>query len=218
MVIGYVLLAIALAEFVLGLFFLTRYKNQQSTFWFGLFCFGSAIYVGSNGMGFISHMFNISEKMSWLGGMFATAMFLPFSKSFPFPQKNFRELVPWAVWPVAVFSAGLIFSDAFIIGRGITPFTPGYLTQPGQLFWFMVVILVLYWTWSLGNLIRTFQKSDGTFKKNLRLILFGILVSLLFSIFFDIVLPLVTVNTFGYVGSVMTSVWLGFTSYILLKK
>ena len=218
MVIGYTLLAIAIIEFVLGIFFLTRYKNQQSTFWFGLFCIGSAIYVGSNGMGFVSNTFSIGEKMSWLGGMIATAMFLPFSTSFPFPQKNFRELIPWALWPVAIFSTGLIFSDVFIVGRGITQFTPGYMTQPGQLFWFMSAVLVLYWTWSLANLFRTFKKSDGIFKKNLSLILFGILVSLVFSIFFDIVLPLVTVNTFGYVGSVMTSVWLGMTSYILIKK
>ncbi|MFH0829028.1 MAG: histidine kinase N-terminal 7TM domain-containing protein [Candidatus Kerfeldbacteria bacterium] len=218
MVIGYILLTLSLVELILGVFFLTRYKNQQSTFWFGLFCFGSAIYVGSNGMGFISHVFNNAEEMSWLGGMIATAMFLPFSTSFPFPQRNFREQVPWAVWPAVIFSTGLIFSDAFIVGRGITRFTPGYMTQPGQLFWFMNVVLVFYWIWSLVNLFRTFKKSDGIIRKNLRLILFGILVSLLFSIFFDVVLPLVTVNIFGYVGSVMTSAWLGMTSYILVAK
>lgn len=218
MVIGYILLALALAEFILGLFFLTRYKNQQSTFWFGLFCIGSGIYVGANGLGYISSVYFIGERVGWLGGMLATTTFFPFSLSFPFPQRNFRELVPWVVWPAAVFSAGILFSDAFVMGHGAAKYYTGYMTQPGKLFWFMIVVFIFYWSWSLTNLFRTFQKSDGIHRKNLNLIIVGILISLLISVFFDIVLPLVTVSSYGYVGSIMTSAWLGVTSYILVAK
>lgn len=42
--------------------------------------------------------------------------------------------------------------------------------------------------------------------------------SLAISGYFDIYKPLTNASRFGYVGSLCSSIWFGFTAYILLKK
>lgn len=218
MTIGILLLAIALAEFALGLWFIFAYRRQQSTFWYGLFAIGAASYVGSNGLGFLLDNFYIAERLGWAGGALLTSFFLPFSFSFPIPRRSAREMIPWVVWPIIIFVFGTIFTDLFIKDQGIISYRAGYQTSVGPLFWFYLLFFGVYWTWSIANLISRRLESDGIHRWQLNMLLLGVLASLTFSVAFDIVLPLVAVSNFGYVGSLFSTVWLGFTSYILVKK
>lgn len=218
--IGWLLLVIALAELCLGLFFLFRYQKNQATFWYGLFAISAALYVGSNGLGYADALISgqMAEQLAWIGGMNTAFFFLAFSYSFPLPVKNNKEVLPWVVWPAGLFTLGILFTDVFI-GRQVIPlFGEGYTTDAGPLFWFMVTTFGLYWVWSVTNFIRRARVSDGVFRRNIQLILAGIFCSLAVSSVFDIYMPLTNVTRFGYVGSLFTSVWLGFTSYIILKK
>jgi len=217
MQIGYVLLAIALAELFLGLRFLFTYHKQQSVIWYGLFCIGVAIYVGANGIGFLTESAYYGERLSWVGGMMATTFFLPFTFVFPLPRRQVSETIGWVVWPLLVFIPGLLLTNAFVNERGITRFGQSYQTSTGELFWLMIGAFLCYWVWSLRNLIASFRASDGIHRRNLRLILTGIIVSIIFAIIFDILIPLVTKSSVGYVGSLMTSAWLGVTTYIIRK-
>lgn len=46
MTIGIILIILAVLELLLGLQFLFRYQKGPTSLFFGLFCVGSAIYVG----------------------------------------------------------------------------------------------------------------------------------------------------------------------------
>lgn len=218
--IGYVLLLLSFAEFFLGLYFLTRYKNQQSTFWYGLFCIGVAIYVGMNGMGYTNALIagRFAEHLSWAGGALATAFFLPFTYTFPLPRWRVSESLPWAVWPVVLFVPGFLFSNIFVVQQGIVRFGEGYKTATGEFFWFFLLFFVSYWIWSIVNLVRSYRIADGIRRLQLKVLLLGVLLSLAGSTVFDIYMPLTNVVRYGYMGSLFTSAWVGVTSYIILKR
>ncbi len=220
MLIGYVLFLIALAELVLGFFLISRYEKNQATMWYGLLAIAIAVYVGANGLGYVDSAVSgrWAEHIAWAGGM-ATAMFiLPFSFTFPLPRRTLRELIPLAVWPLVIIIPGLLFTNLFVQQQSIVRFGQGYTTAAGPYFWFMILIFAAYWVWAIVNLIVRLRSSDGTHRYYLRLILIGIFASLLVSAVFDIYMPLTHVTRYGYVGSFFSTIWLGFTSYIILRK
>lgn len=216
--IGWLLIAISLVEVWLGFWFLTKYQKNQATMWYGLFAWAIALYVGANGLGYLINNFYIAERFGWIGGIMTAALILPFSFSFPLPLRPVRELAILAIWPAAVFIPGFWLTDIFITNQGLIDYRGGYQTLVGQYFWFALTFFAIYWLWALVNLFRAMQRSEGRPQWQLRTILIGLVVSLLFSVAFDIILPLVTSSTFGYVGSLFSSIWVGMTAYILVKK
>ena len=218
--IGWLLIVIALAEVWLGFWFLTKYQKNQATTWYGLFCFAVALYVGANGLGYLGQWMSgdTAEHLAWTGGLMTAVLFLPFTFSFPLPTRGNRELVPWVLWPAAIFIPGLLLTDIFVARSSIVAFGPGYATATGELFWLLIVVFGVYWLWSLVNLVRAWRRADGLHRRNTQLVTIGIVVSLAVSAVFDIALPLYAATKYGFIGSLFTSVWLCLTGYILVKK
>lgn len=219
MLIGLILLALALTELWLGLYFIFRYEKQQSTIWYGLFFIGASVYVGANGLGYLGRFFAPGglEQLAWSGGVLATSFFLPFSFSYPLPSRSFRDAVPWVIWPLLVFIPALLRTDLFIGTEGVR-FGEGYMTDQGPYFFVLILFIFFYWGWSLYNIVKSFGVSDGIHRLVLKIVLFGVCSSFVVTVIFDIIIPLVTVTRFGYVGSLFTSVWVLLTGYILVKK
>ena len=218
MTIGILLLIVAVSQLILGIWFLTRYQKNQATMWYGYFAIGIALYVASNGLGYLSNNFYIAERFGWIGGLMTAIFILPFSYSFPLPKKSVNELLPFIIWPLAVFVPGFLLTNIFVTDQGIIDYRQGYQTLTGPYFWFALTFFGIYWIWGLVNLFQSMQKSDGQHRWQLRMILSGLFVSLIVSVAFDIVLPLVSKSTLGWVGSMFSAIWLGFTSYVIAKK
>ncbi len=216
--IGYILLAIAVAELYLGVWFLIRYQKSPATVFFGLFAIGSAIYVAANGLGYVLDNLFIGDKIGWAGGVIATACFLPFSLSYPISRHSWRELWQLALWPVAIFVPAVLLTNAVVQRQATYHYAEGYKTSPGELFGLLLTFVGVYWIWSVTSLIVHRRKSDGSHRRNLSVVLGGVLASLAVTTAFDIILPLVTKSHFGYIGSLFTSFWVGATGYIILKK
>lgn len=220
MTIGIILIILAVLELLLGLQFLFRYQKGPTSLFFGLFAIGSAIYVGANGFGYVGWPFGavFAERLSWAGGAIGTAFFLPFSFNFPIARGRIRDWMPLALWPVALFVPGFLATDVFVAPDRIIPtFGQGYRTSPGPMLWFFIAFLGVYWVWSLLNLSRAHRTSDGTHRWQLKMIIAGTLISVGATFAFDVAVPLLTTTQLGYMGSLFTTAWLGFTSYILLK-
>lgn len=218
MIIGILLILISLAEGVLGVWFLTRYQNNQSTKYYGWFAVAVAVYVLSNGLGYLLNNFYIAERFGWIGGLMTAAFILPFSYSFPLPRKRPDELIALILWPMAIFIPGLIFTNIFITDIDVIDYRAGYQTLAGEFFWFALLFFVSYWAWALANIWRTMQKSNGLHRWQLKMILTGLILSVVISAIFDILLPIIIKSTLGFVGSIFSAIWLAYTSRILLKK
>lgn len=218
MTIGIILTTLALFELCLALWFLSKYQRSTTIVSYALFALGSAIYVGMNGVGYISGSYYFGEKLGWLGGVIATTFFLTFSMSYPHPRKAWREMLPWILWPLVIFGLGIIATNLFIGTNTITHFGDGYMTSVGTYFSLLIVYVAFYWTWSITNLVRSYRHTADAQHRMIRYILIGTLVSLTGTITFDIIIPLITVSNLGYVGSLFNAAWLGMTSNILVRK
>lgn len=102
-------------------------------------------------------------------------------------------------------------SPSFFFGKGYAASTESY-------FWAFIAFFAVYWIWAVANLLRSLASSDGIHRTYLKAILAGLVISLTISSIFDIVIPLLGTTPYGYVGPLFSAVWLGFTSYILVKK
>lgn len=221
MIMGWLLTVVAVGEFFLGLWFLTRYQRSQGTFWFGLFSIAVSLYVGANAMGYLHWSWfsgQMAEHIAWTGGMLTGAFILPFSYTYPLPRKTWNELWPLAFWPAVIIVVGILFTNAFIDQQGIVRFGEGYTTSMGPYFYPMIIWFGLYWLWSFGIMSQSWRRSDGMHRRILSFTVFGLLVSFAIAAYFDVYIPLTEVTRFGYVGSLCTSVWLLITSYLLVRK
>lgn len=217
--IGIILFVIALSELAIGLRFLFRYQRSASTIFYGLFALGTALYVGANGLGYGGHIpLWIGERLSWCGGALATILFLPFVYSYPTPQRSMRELLPLVVWPILLFIPAMLFTDLIVRAPESTVFGNGYRTATGDYFWAFLVFYAVYWLWSLIVLGRRMVASDGIHRHNLQLVFTGIILSLSAATIFDVVIPITSASQLGFIGSLMTSAWLGVTAYILVRR
>lgn len=220
MVIGIILTILALTQFALGLNFIFRQRHNQTLFWYGLFMVGAAMYVGANGFGYLNWLLTQSqaEHLAWAGGAMTAIFILPFSYTFPLPRRTMRELLPLVAWPLIIFVPGILWTNAFILQKAIVNFGNGYVIQPGDFFSFFLAFFIVYWLWAFVNFVRSLRAADGVRRQQITIFLIGAAISILISGYFDILKPLTDASRFGYIGSLCSSIWFGFTAYILLKK
>lgn len=218
MLIGYTLILIALAELSLGLFLIFRYQRSPAQMWYGFFCLAISLYVMANGLGYLRDNFYIAERIGWMGAILTSIFILPFSFSFPLPRKRLSELLLLVVWPIVIFVPAILATDILLNDSGIINYREGYQTSQGPYFFALVGLFGVYWLWALINLFWRRSRVDGVHRQQLNMILLGISASLAVSVTTDIIIPLVSKSTIGYVGSLFSAVWLGFTAYIVLRK
>lgn len=202
----------------LGIRFLFGYQKNRATLFYGFFAICIALYVGSNGIGYLTNNAYIGERIGWIGGLGTALFILPFSFSYPLPRKTLSELLPLVIWPLLVFVPALLFTDLILLSKGVIHYTTGYQTAAGPYYWVMLLVFGLYWGWALINLIRQWSRSSGTHRWHLQVILVGLILSLAVSISTDIIVPFITQSSVGYIGSLFSAVWVGFTGYILLRR
>lgn len=220
MVIGIILAILALAQLALGLNFIFGHRKNQTLFWYGLFMIGASMYVGANSLGYLKVLLTQgqAEHLAWAGGAMTAIFIIPFSYTFPLPRRTTRELLPLILWPLIIFVPGILWTNAFILQQAIVNFGDGYITQPGDYFPFFLAFFIVYWLWAFFNFSRSLRTADGVHRQQLSIFLVGAAISILISGYFDIYKPLTNASSFGYVGSLCSSIWFGFTAYILLKK
>lgn len=219
MIIGYVLLIIAAAQILIGFTLIFRYQKKQATVYYGLFAIGIAIYAAANGLGFLYQISsNTAEAVSWSGGVLATIFFLLFSFSFPISRKPIEDLLSLMIWPMVVLIPAILFTEAILEKTLTIKFGEGYMTPAGPLFWLLLLFIGVYWCWGIGNLVRAYRRSDGFYRRFLKILSVGVTSTLIVTLSFDVVLPLLIKSHYGYIGSLFSSIWVIATSYLMLKK
>lgn len=220
MAIGFILLALALVEVTVGLIMLLRYERSHATTFYGCMALAVAMYVGANGFGFIDRIVSpsIAESFAWLGGILLSTFFLAFSFTFPITKRTAREILPWVIWPLLVFIPSILFTDLVIVHHPIQAFGINYSAKPGPLMWLWVITFGWYLAWGILNLTLSYRLSSGYYRWFIRILLVGVVISLVAGIFFDIYQPLTNQARVPYIGSLCSSVWVIMTGYLMLKK
>jgi len=218
--VGYILLLLGLVELTFGLLLIIQRRKESTALWFGMFIISVAIYVIANGLGYLHLFINQSqaEHIAWTSGALIATFILPFSFSYPYPRKQFTELILLVIWPIIIFVPGVLWTNAFIQQKAIDNFGNGYISKTGVYFPLYMVFFIGYWAWALLNLFISINKSDGVQKRQLIIFCVGTALSLLLSSYFDLYKPLNDSTRFGYIGSLCTGLWFGFIGYIMLSK
>lgn len=216
----FILTPIFLAELVLGVFLLVKYRRGAVNSWYTLFVFAVTAWVGTNiflnGLQFGEQSL-ILEKVTWFIGVFITSFFLMFSFYFPFSKKKLSKSYLWLVIVPAIFFTVIIFSNDLFIKEVIESHST-YTLVTGPLYFTFPVFFIFYWMWSVINLVTKFRIADGLHKWQLKYLLMGILIPLPIVLVTDILLPTVTDSALGWVGSVSSIIWLGFSAYIIYGR
>lgn len=216
---GYVMFLIAALEVMLAFYFVAKYRKTTSIRWYIVVILGIVGYVVSNAITYIQLDAPIySHLLQWFSGVVVTAAFLLFAINFPYRRSStdaFESMLFWV--PVCIFFVLIFFSHQFIttLDYSVTPAKQNY---GGSVLSF-AAFFSLYWIMFVYILIRKLQHSDGIHHWQIRTFLFGaIALPLIASSVFDVFLPILGNVSYGWVGPEASIIWLGFTSYIILKK
>lgn len=220
---NFILIPIAILELILGIYILSRRPRSAVSVSFAIFCFSVALWVFSNGFGYVA-----TTKMYqwfWWNLTFPAAsaivsVFLFFSWIFPYKSKLIRvKDYLLVITPALFFSALLIFTDWFIKDINYAKSPPQFVFGP--FFHVFGVYFLIYWIGAFINLLLKYKKSDGIHRWQLKYLLWGLAFSSVFGMATNLLLPWVmNLITFYYdfIGPASSIIWLGMVSYIIWKK
>lgn len=119
--------------------------------------------------------------------------------------------------PAIIFSFVSLTSSAIVSGFNSSSQEVGIVVG-GPAYVVYNLYLSFLFLASLGIIRYKIGRTDGINKKNLKLVLYSIFLGGLPSVFIDLVFPLIGIQVNYLLGDISTLFWLGFTSYIILKK
>lgn len=218
MLFNYLLLPIALINFLLGLVsFLRNSRKRVNLYFFGL-TIGLAIWC--LGMNFF-RIASAENSYLWgsvvyLGVSIALISFLLFSFVFPSGEIP-RRLIFWipfsvsslyvlvvSVWPRGVFS--------LIVGDGLQRelhFNGGFYAHSA--------VTIVFFLFSFYNLLKKHNRASGITKVQLKYFYLGALLTCLTGLFFNALLPSIGNANLNWIGPAGTTFLVGFTSYAIVK-
>lgn len=216
---GYIMIPIAILDFLLGIYFLTKYQRSTSIIWYSIVAFGMVGYVLSNAVTYLWPEAPVFYHLSqWYSGVVVSAAFLLFVINFPFrfrEKGQFEDLLFW--FPVILFLYLIYLSSDFIVG--LDPSRLPWKQNYGSAAIAFPVFFVIYWIVILRQLVQKLKNSDGIHRWQLKTFLYGaVLIPLLSSTVFDVFLPLNNIVGYGWIGPEFSVIWLGATGYIMVKK
>lgn len=221
---GIILQIIGYLELVLSLYVLFQNPNDRIRRWYALLVLSVAIWVWSIGaVLFVDDIFiiDILTRLNWVGPILIAPTLLFFSWVFPYIDKKI-SINNWLIFSFPIFiGLFLLYFRTFPIFTTIQ-IDPWRTVVFGPGLHIFNSLFLVYWLWATYNLYRKFKTADGINRWLLRYVLLGIIISSIFGIVSNMILP-----WFGYwidhpylsaIGPELSIIWLGFTSYILFKK
>lgn len=220
-VIAILLYLVGAAELVLGVYIGIQKPMSTIRASYTWVVFGTAGWVLANAV--FRHITSdegalLAERFTFIFGIIATAAYLYFSFVFPMqlkrvPTWKFLYVILSAV-TISLFAlfTNFLVVDAELVLPRASIYTYGSLYIP-FLIWFFVT-----WIWSLTNFARKYRGLDPFYQWQVRMILFSIIVPIIMISVFDLLVPYLGIAGYGWVGSMSSIIWLGFSTYIVVRR
>jgi len=150
-------------------------------------------------------------------GIYIVSTLLHLSIIFPFKKRIFDGLHTLLFYvPSIIISYIIFFTNAITLG-----YVPQYLsgkTIGGSLFDLYNIYLTIYYFVAVIILFTKLKRSDGINRSNTILFLYAVLISGIPAMVFNVWYALVDQVPSALVGPLVSSIWLGITAYILIRK
>lgn len=212
---------VGVAELILAVFFWVTHSKSEIRKVMALLAFSTGMWVVTNGLTAYTESslwVDWSLKLLFVAGITTVSSLLHFSIVFPFKTFIFDKLHALSIYiPTLLFTVIMFFSNTIVSSYNVAPDNPGFVHR-GPLFLFYEIVVSLYFLLAIAFLFLKLKKVDGLHKANTKLVLFGItlgglppvVLNLWFAFFGSFFNPLVAV--------LFSVFWVGFTTYIIVKK
>lgn len=213
---NYFSLVIVLATVVVS--FLTYSKKPRTNFAiaFAAFSFIGALWIFSN------FLVDISPQLGYNDALLFTRLGLPISAFLPsflllftiyFKTPN-AKIKNWLVLLPSLFFIPITFTtlniQSLVIKNGVVDYSPGIAYA------FFLGFFILYFFFAIKNLLSLYRQSGNTAKDQIKYMFIGLVISALFGIFFDTVLPLIGLPQYGSLGPLSTFIFIVSTTYAII--
>jgi len=157
----------------------------------------------------ITYLFSIL----FIGPIFLAYYSVKFSTFFPDePNKKFNY---YYLIPAILFLGCLPFGS--IVSSAIKNTYGQYVIIRGWCYPAFGIYFIGYIFLTLNNLYKKFKKSIGSEKEKIKLFFLGAFLLSIFATTFDLILPMLKINSLNILGPISTIFLIGFTAYAILK-
>ncbi len=137
--------------------------------------------------------------------------------SYIFPNKHFR-IKKLALILVAIPSMLLIaFAGSSLVVQSVSIKDYGADVVTGPIYILFFIYLVIYLGAAMYNYTMSFRRSKGAVKVQVQFLLIGILISAIIAAVTNLVLVVVGISSFGYLGPPSLLVFIGLTAFAIVK-
>ncbi len=214
----FVLVVTSLVNIVLGLLVYLRNRRGTVNKVFLLFILSVVVWTSSN--------FFVDRSESYSGALFWTkitfiasyyiASFLYFF-SFVFPNRQLKQSRKiFYLFTPALFLTAATFTDLVIGGVkdiSIHPIAPTF----GPLYYFFVLYFLVYIALTFVNLLKRFRQSIGIQKAQIKYLILGLFIAVIFGVTTNLILPLFNYSSLSNFGVYSTIFFFIFTTYAIVK-
>jgi len=204
----------------LGIFVLRRSsghasKNMHVVFF--LFCLATASWIFTAFM--VSNSDEMVWKLFWIRALFGISSFIPptflhFCLIFPNYQHNISRIKKWLLYLPAFLFLGI--SQTGLTVESIVQMTPT-IYRYGILHRIFSLYLIICAGLGLYFLLRTYGKSAGIHRLQIKYYFLGMLMTITAALFTNIVLPTLLSSKYSRLGPSFTMFQVGFTTYAIVK-
>lgn len=214
--------AIGIGELVLGLFFIKTNSGNEIRKVMAFLAFITGLWVLV--ITFNAYNINVNsaaqlDKWTYVFGAFIVTALFNLALIFPYRLLRLDWLHYVLLYVLPFFLSALALSSNEIIRSYSTGIGNSGTWYGGSLYWIYNLYMFVMYTGTVAIFFHRYPKMDGIHRKNLRLVIYSIVLGGIPAVLFDIVIPLFTnQGRFPLIGTTSTVVWLGVTAWIIRKK
>lgn len=212
---------IGAGELFLAFFFLITHSKSEIRKVMALLFFCTGVWAITNG--FTSYV-NPSLWVDWnlkivfISGITVVASLLHLSIIFPYRTFTFDKLHSFLIYAPALFLSTVLLLSSTIINSYTVARDNVGIVHPGPLFIFYNIILAIYYFLAVAILILKERKLDGMHKLNIRLFMAGVIIGGFPAIFLNVLFAFSGIYINPLLPVIFSVIWVGFTTYIIIKK
>jgi signal transduction histidine kinase len=201
---------------LLGFFIFLNNKRNLSNRLYFLFSIVVSLWIYFTMMDWVStdpNFVKLFSKLSIIGAI-VPAIFLYFSYTFPDTEKIGKGKSILIFLPILPFIF-LAWSKLNILS--IDTSTTNCEAIKGQLYYLMPAIFSLYCIWIAIILFKKFKKSEKVVKSQIKLILFGFIISVLWITITNVIGPLINFDSLSFLGPLGVIIFMFFITSAITK-
>jgi len=216
-----ILIIVAVSIFSLGIVLILKNRRSPINLSFSLFFYGASLW--SLGLAMFNETLNMEAAASWariyyFASVIIVVAFLFFANYYIYTLYELNIVRVFYIFLPFLIITFVIFHPSILI-ESVTHFEWGNDANEKFLGHILFSIyFFIYVIWAYKILFYKFKNAEGINRKNLKLVIVSTMFSYIFGITFDLILPIIGIYRYIWLGPYFTVITLVFLTYLLFYK